>query len=217
MSGGGAAGRGCGPQPGSPRCSGARRPFGTEQRPGMSEETGRRRAPRSRGGRGSFVPGRGAWSAGPAAGPRRELAERRGSACPARCVRARTLARACFLTCLSYSYPSSALRGQRGASGGRHGGGKERGCGDGVEVAGLALSPARPDVCEPHARGWSRGGRPGWQAGVRFSCLMLQLPRPLFLAGSREGEARGLDQIHAKCTNVAGRGWEGGAGQSKAG
>lgn len=90
--------------------------------------------------------------------------------------------------------------------GGPGGGGKARGCWNGVEVAGLALSPAPP----------RRLGSPLPGDGVEGTALAGRQRDPLLLpctsvatailAGwEQRKEARGLDQTHTKCKHVAGR------------
>lgn len=145
----------------------------------------------------------GAGSPGAPAGPRRELGERRGFACLVLCVRTRTPAHACCLTSLSHSYPSFELRGPRGPGGSQGGGGKAWGCGDGVEVAGLARrSPALLAHPTP-----ARGG-PAEDLLLRPHASVAAATLP---SGAQGRAAGGLDQPHAKCKNVAGRVRGGGA------
>lgn len=73
--------------------------------------------------------------------------------------------------------------------------------------------PLRQDVSDLHGAGRGEGGgvrsnSRGGQAGDP----LLPLPLRLLQAGTREPEARGLDQTHAKCKNVARRVGAGGAG-----
>lgn len=147
-----------------------------------------------------------AGSPGAPAGPRREFGERRGFACLALCVRTHTTAYACCLSSPSYSYPRFALRSQRGPRGWPGGGGKARGCGNGVEVTGLALSPAPPSCLGPPLPGDGVEGTA--LAGRQRDPLLLPYTSvaTATLAGCEQRkEARGLDQTHTKCKNVAGR------------
>lgn len=120
------------------------------------------------------------------AGPRREFRERRGFACLVRCVYTHTLANACCFTPLSHSRSSFALRGRGDPGDGRGGGGKAWGCGDGVEVVGLALSPAPPGCLRPLAREW---GRRNSLSGQEKDPLLLaaSVAAATLLAGSRKG------------------------------
>lgn len=107
---------------------------------------------------------------------------------------------------LPFPTHAPALRsGARGDPGdGRGGGGKAWGYGDGVEVAGLALSPAPPGCSDPLVREWGRSDSPGGQA--RDPLLLDASVATATLPGwEQEREARGLDHTHAKCINVAGR------------
>lgn len=97
------------------------------------------------------------WSGGAAAGPRREFGEKRGiSYLVALYVYPHSHPpHACRLTSLSLSHPGFALGG-RGDAGTQPGRRREaRGCGDGVEVPGLVLSPAptRPADSTPCGAG----------------------------------------------------------------
>lgn len=118
----------------------------------MTGEGGGRRAPRWRRGRAAALSRSGEpRSARAPAGPRREFGERRGCARRVADVRAHTLAHACCLHSLCPPGPSFALRGRRGAGGGREGAGLR-------EWRGSRRPRVRQEVSHPLAGRWGHGG-----------------------------------------------------------